>query len=214
MGKPVHRFLEEFVSDDGHSSAVVLSLRPRPVERIAVPDPMTITLQEAYARGRQEGEGAARATVEFDMAALAADCERRLEVVKALFSKNTADNLARELREGLSQIGAHVSEQVAIVLLPFLGDRVAKLAIREFATELRSIVEDTRASIVELSGPDELVKPLLLQLENETTWKAGSAGPEIRRGEGGQSELRAVIDCSVIETRLAEWIERIKVATR
>jgi hypothetical protein len=214
MGKPLHRFLEEFASDEAHSSAIVRSLRPRVVERIAAPDPLTLKLQEAYDLGRTDGETSARSAIASDQAALVADCERKIETVKSVFTGTIADDIARELREGLAEAGGSIAEKVAAILLPLLRDRLTELAIRSFADDLRCMAEDTLSSVIELSGPDELVERLLLHFDREPAWRAGRAGPEIRLVTSSHPELRVVMDRSVLQTRLAEWLERIEEAMR
>lgn len=214
MGQPLHRFLEEFAGDETHASAIVRSMRPRVVERIAAPDPLTLKLQEAYELGRKDGEAAARSAMASDRAALVADCEHKIETVKSVFAENIADGTARELREGLAQAGVSMAEHVATILLPLLRDRLTELAIRAFANDLRCMAEDALSTVVELSGPDELVERLLLHFDREPAWRTGLTGPEIRLVTSSHPELRVVMDRSVLETRLAEWLERIEEAMR
>lgn len=209
MGQPVHRFLEEFAGDEGHTASVVHSLRPRIVNRIAAPDPIAAQLQEAYERGREDGATALRAETEARIAELAADAEIQIEATRSAFAQTVAERLARDLQAGLAHTGAVISEHVAAVLLPLLRDRLAEAAVREFAAELRVMVEDSGAIAVDLSGPDELVHRLLRLLSAADTWKL-----EIRRAPGTDAELRVVLADTVIETRLADWLGRIEAAVR
>lgn len=214
MGQPVHRFLEEFGGDEGHSPAIVRRLLPKFAERPAGPNQFAIELEAAYTRGREDGEAAVRTAAQAEIAELRADCQRWIETTKNTFAEQVADRLALDLQTGLAHAASAISAHVATILLPLLRDRLAEAAVTAFAAQLRAIVDGSDAITITLSGPDELVRHILPRLEAEGTWRRPGGAPQIHCVAGDGTELRVVFDQTVIESRLVEWLGRIEEATR
>ena len=102
-----------------------------------------------------------------------------------------------------------ISDQIVEILLPILAVRLTEEGIKQFAGEVKAMFESAQPVSIELGGPDELVARLMSCLETEHDWKVGGKGPDIRRVTGSETELRVVHGCSMIETRLGEWLATI-----
>ena len=209
MGQPVYRFLEDFANDGPRQQPVALNIRPLAGERTPQPDQISRRLNEAHAIGRAEGEAMMRERMQRDVEQLAAECERKIEGIKRHFIANAADKLAIDLSCGLDEMVCVISDQIVAILLPVLAARLTEQGIKQFAWEVKAMFESAQAVSIELSGPDELVSRLITCLETEHDWKVGGKGPQIQRTTGSETELRVVHGCSMIESRLGEWLATI-----
>lgn len=210
MGQPVHKYLEEFPSDDPQPPDwIVHRLRLRVASAPPAASPMGGRLGEVYARGLEEGQVAGRAQVESDLAALQADYEHRLEKAKSVFSQTVAEQLSGELRHRVEMLHSTLAEQVVSALLPVLRHTLTEATIRELADGLRMLVGDGEAVSIELSGPEELVERVWHRYcELEGGQRTGPT-PEVRFSHGATTEVRMSVNDAVIELRLMEWIARI-----
>lgn len=211
MGQPVYRFLEEFADDEGSPAPVVVSLRPRTIEH-APSDRIAERLHEAHARGREAGEAAVRERMQREIDATRVECERQIAFVKSAFAADLSQALVYDLKAGLDELGAVISDDLASVLMPVLVGRLTEDSVKLLACEIKSVIETEKAISIEVSGPDELVERLLAHLAADFESRPDGSGPAVKRVLGTQTELRVVHDRSAIETRLGEWLDVVKKA--
>lgn len=208
MRQPLHRFLEEFGSDVS-SGPPLGGFRPQVVEtKPPQPDPVIAQLQESYARGYEDGEAKARSEAEAQAAELAADFDRQLEEAKRALGQDIAKRLAVELRGGIERAEARLAAHVAAVLMPVLETALAESATRGLVDEIGGMLRSRQSMTIEVSGPEPLVDRVRQTIEASEMLKA--AITDIRFSSGPGPEVRVTLADSIVETRLTEWLARIK----
>jgi hypothetical protein len=208
MRKPAHAFLEEFPSDRSPAAkSTVLSLRPRALPAPSEPDPALARVGEAYARGYEEGRSAARKEGETRIAGIEAGHQVQLEAARRQFSHAIVAELSDKLRARMEELDAMLADQAVAALLPLLRHALTAASVREMAEGLSAITRDKGAVVVELSGPKDLIE-LVWERYRELTC-GQKPGRDVRFRIAETVEMRAVVDETVIEARLMEWVARI-----
>ncbi len=150
--------------------------------------------------------------IEEAVAAAMAEFERRHEEEKAdfafqlaekeqYFAETTADVLAANLAAGLTEIREHVSGHVARILSRFLDGAVRERALAELGETIGTMLSADGALRVRVAGPATLTARLQEKLA------AFADAVEYAPGEGNEITVR--LDDTLMETRIAEWTERI-----
>jgi hypothetical protein len=211
MGYPVHKFLEEFEAGDAQLTNIVRSLRKRPEP--AEPERVTSArMEEAYARGYEEGRAAAEANANAEVASLQADFEARLERSRTLFSEALADKLISDLREQIADVHASIGDQLVSALLPILRHALTEACVRDLAHGLDDLLSEDEAITVELRGPKELIDRVANRLDETTPPIPDQTGPRFKCVVDEASELKVIAKDTIIEARLMNWIRRIEAA--
>ncbi|MFM9938884.1 MAG: hypothetical protein ACKVP7_05245 [Hyphomicrobiaceae bacterium] len=212
MRQPAHRFLEEFSTDEqAPPSPIVLPLRRR--AEAMQPPPPPERPSDAYAKGYLEGQAVGRSQVEGELAALVADCEQRLEDAKRMFSEAVAHTLTAELDRQLAHMHATIEDQVLAVLSPVLRHLLTDAAIRELTAALRHLARDGEALTIELTGPEDLIQRVWRRYCELEPSQPGGMAPVVRFQPSESPQIRANVNGTLIESRLAEWITRISEVT-
>jgi hypothetical protein len=185
-------------------SGLDLSGKIKPLGRETEADQPRDGHAEAEARGRREGRAAAEAEFEAVRAELTADFEFRLAEKEQAFAGATADALAAQLKHSLAAIEEALAGRVAAALAPFLENAVRHRALDELAETVGALLASREAVRVRIAGPALLLEALRLRF---AAWGEG-----IEYVPGAQSEVTATIDDTVMETRIAAWVERIATA--
>ncbi len=212
MARPIHHFLKEFPTGD--EPAPPPQAIPLPEEYAAVAaampevDTVAMRIEEAYQKGVAAGRVLERQEVDTQAAVLSVDFERRLEEAMRHYSSGLADRLAGELRAGIDSARLTISSHVATALVPFLRAGITRAAIESFVAELGEMVEMTDGMSVDVACPRELLEPLREAL-GDAMAKRGAPAGSVRCIPGDGSEIRVMLDNTVIETRLADWLSRL-----
>jgi hypothetical protein len=210
MGQPVHRFLEEFATEDALiAPSTVYPFRPRLAAPPPEPPLAVARMAEAYAKGYEEGRSEARAQAEAEVAALRADFGVQLEQTMSKFSDRLGDNLAAQLASQIERLFAAMADQVALALHPIMRHVLTETSIREIAESLRTLTQEGGAITVEISGPQELVDRVWRRYGESQALRGGVAMPEVRFVIDDAIDVRARVNDTVIESRLMEWVARI-----
>lgn len=212
MVRPIRYFLSEF-SSGGEATPVSSSARPpmpagaQLAESVPGPDPLASRLQECFQQGVAVGRAKERQEFETQTAELSIDFERRLEELRSGLSNTLAERLVEEVRAGIERARADISTRVAASLVPFLRDSVTRAAMESFVAEVGGLVDLTGGLEIQVSCPREFLEPVRSALENVMA-ERGVPG-RLRCVAGDTAELRASIDDSVVETRLADWLSTL-----
>lgn len=207
MAQPAYKYLEEFVGADPAPKPVELAAR-REMNSV-VSQTAGAELEQAYARGLEEGQLRADAMVESEIARVAAEFDGRLADAKAEFPRELADRLVLELRHGLERLHATLSEQVLSVLLPVLRHALTDATIVALCEDLKQLAQGSEVVSIELSGPSELVEQLLCRYREIAGDPVGVQISFVRVDVGAPVEIKACADDRIIEARLSQWMSRI-----
>lgn len=206
MGYPVHKFLEDFDDDERALSNIVRSLRPK-AEAAASERAIQRRIDEAYARGLEEGRAEAEAQRSTELAILREDCENRLEQSKVVFCDNLTDRLTSELRRQIDNVHASIDQQLVSALLPVLRHVLTEATVKELAHGLNDILAEQDAITVELRGPQELVDRITDTLNRMN--EMPQTNSKLKCVPDETSALSIIANDTVIEARLMSWIQRI-----
>ena len=181
---------------------------PRPA---AVPRPVEdreALVAAAGARGREQGRAEAWAEAQTQAA-------QEREAQRALFEEGLAqarrdwteaqgETLAAGFAAAMQALDATLSDRVARLIAPVLGQALQRQALDELGVALRRILAEPQRPAVRVRGPADLIAALeagLGALSSGIAFEA-DAGPEVSVSAGE----------TVIETELAAWSRLIAAA--
>lgn len=154
-------------------------------------------LEEARTLGVLEGRAAAEAEYKKEMEQRVADLEERFSQERAEWARAQGTLLSEQVRSQFEDIEVRFAEQVSSVLRPFVSAEVQQAAVEEMTMLLRGALADGEASSVKISAP----KDLLGVIEEGVGERAG-----LSFIESDDCEVSVVMDGTVIETRIGEWM--------
>jgi hypothetical protein len=161
-------------------------------------------LAEAEARGREEGQALARAELQGLLATERRACEDRIAADRNGWMAEQAEQLARALGTGLSDLEERVSASVGRILTPFLQDAVREKAVAEVASAVKALLAGQPAGTLQVAGPDALLDAL------RSRFAELPAAIEYVATEGG--DVRIVCGSTLVESKLQSWAERLREA--
>lgn len=213
MSFPAHRFLEEFQAQDSQLSNIVRALRSPPTfaeSECAI----EARIEDAYSQGYNEGQAAAMANLEAQIAALRADYDERLERTKSLYCESLADKLTSNLVRQIEIVQATISDQLVSALLPVMQHVLTEATVRQLTDELGGLLSEANTLTIELQGPKEMVDRIINRLADLN--KKNESRPQdparFKCIVDEIAEVRITANDTVIEARLTNWIERITAA--
>lgn len=211
-GQPAHLFLEEFAGDTSAGRFDPLPFLPRIAEPPLRPDAAEQRVAEAFAHGLAEGRAIERARADAELTQAATDFEARLEHMQSAFSKELMERLSREIEIGFERSRSIIFARLASALLPVLRYAIAEAAIRSFAGEVARLLDEPAAGIAEVSGPADLLERIRSHAEASRGMATAPWTGRIRLVPGSSPDVRMIIDDTIIETRIADWVARIEEA--
>ena len=165
-------------------------------------------MEAARASGFADGEAAAKAALELQLAQEREAHACELAAERQAWASGEGRKLAEQLAAGLGEIEAGIEQAAARVLAPVLQAELRRHALAELQVELDVLLTKDAGISVTISGPEDLLESLRKGLAERLPGKASavicrpSAEPEVRIAAGQ----------TVLETRLAAWAARIEEA--
>ncbi|MGE0212589.1 MAG: hypothetical protein AB7S41_12910 [Parvibaculaceae bacterium] len=197
---PLARCLDELWPDGRAPS----SKPPVPIALVAPVQPPESLFEEAYEHGRQEAFAVARAEYERALGEHRRQFDEQLAAEREKWTAHQSDAITARIGDSFTTLQTTLSGAVSQVLKPFLVEVVRERVVEDLARLLEELIAKGRASHLRIAGPEDLLAALRARL-------AGHAGVEYVPAPGGELEVEA--DRTVIETRLAEWRDRIEELT-
>lgn len=157
----------------------------------------------AYDRGVEDGRREAEADAELTHAELKALGELNLERARADWAESEGRMLADMVRTALADMHDSLEAGVAKILGPVLEDAARKSMLAALQAALSKAAATERGPIT-VTGPLDLIAALEKHL--------GDASPDVSFIVGEGAEVSVRFDKTVIETRLASWAEKLRVA--
>lgn len=181
---------------------------PRPATVARPAEDREALIAAAEARGREQGRAEALAEAQAQAA-----LER--EAQRALFEDGLAqarrdwtvaqgETLAAGFAAAMQALDATLSDRVARLIAPVLGQALQRQALDELGAALRRILAEPQRPAVRVRGPEDLLASLSARLGGLAAGIAfeADAGPEVSVSAGE----------TVIETELAAWSRLIAAA--
>lgn len=160
-------------------------------------------LDDAYRRGHAAGvaEGEAKLAEERVRSAI------RLGEERAKWSDQQAVAIVSGFEAACREIETNIASSVARILLPFLTEAVRDKAIGSLVEQVAVLTGNSPVPVFKVTGPSELLDLVKTQLE-------ASRRTGIAYEAADTSEVRVVVDQTVIETQISAWSERLEEARR
>ncbi|ABY29044.1 hypothetical protein [Methylorubrum extorquens] len=161
----------------------------------------------AEARGREQGRAEAMeewsAQAALERAAQQALFEEGVAQARRDWTEAQGEILAQGFVAAMQALDATLSDRVARLIAPVLGQALQRQALDELGAALKRILAEPQRAAVQVRGPDDLIAALAARL-------GGSTGIAFEAAEGPEVTVRA--GETVIETELAAWSRLITAA--
>jgi hypothetical protein len=167
---------------------------------------MPSLLDDAHARGVAEGRAAAQAEADARFEEQKRFYEQQLELERCTWAAREAEQFARHLDAGLDALKTAVAGQTARILKPFLIEQVHRQAIEELYAALDDVLGADQGLKLEVSGPEDLLQLLREKLSGRPV------AVEFSPSEG--ADVRVCVGQTILETRLAAWMEKLEEITK
>jgi hypothetical protein len=194
----IARYLVEF---DAAAEPRSGSAMPRPT---ATPSATghAAAIDDAFARGIERGKAVAAADLDAKLAEQRAQSEKQLAAAREAWVLQEADRLSVQLTGGLKDMEERIAAIVARLLQPFLAEKLRSRAIAGLIENLNILLAQAEGTAVSVFGAPDLLEVLRARLGGEL------ANVSYHPGQG--SDVRVTVGQTVLETRLAGWIETIE----
>lgn len=159
-------------------------------------------LSEAFEKGVSEGRKAVEAELRAEMKAQQDAFAAERVASRKAWAENEAGMLEKAFAEGLAAIETRLAEPILRLVAPLLEEHIRDRAVAELRTTLRRLVRDGGSVAIHGSAPDDLIA--LLQDHSRC--------PELSSAKlkPGDCEIRLDVDGTIVETRMAAWLEAIR----
>ena len=193
---PAAPFLVDFGSMDFASPVAEETAHQASMESIAAD--WSGQVEEAYARGIEEGKKAAEAEAILLLEEQKATLEQRLAAARDTWCEEQGPRIAEQVVAAFRDMENRIAESAERVLRRFLAQAIREQAI----VELRAIVQDLFAStpgvVLEISGPEDLLSAVRAGLEPSIA--------SVSYVANDASDVQIKVGASIIETRIAAWL--------
>lgn len=157
-----------------------------------------------YSRGFSEAQVSVAKNYESLLKAKTEEFEAQLAAERVQWAERYADQSVTLIKEEIQRCETVIGEQIARLLLPLIEDQLAQRSVSEIRDLVRRLLAQAPESHLKISGPGAMVEAMRTAL--------GENGLHASVHESDALELRVEIDQVVIETRVSEWVERLREA--
>jgi hypothetical protein len=154
---------------------------------------------DAYARGLEEGRQSAQAEAAAHLEAHQAAAEQTLTEARAAWCREEGARIAELIGIAVGDMELRIADAVDRILRPFMDEAIRVRAIDELRTILQELVSANPDMALEISGPEDLLGQLRESLSGTTASVAYAAS--------AACEVRVKAGASLIETRIAAWLQ-------
>lgn len=159
---------------------------------------------EAYERGRADGVAIASAEYEVKLNELVEQHKRELVQTREHWDREFGASIWARMAEDFNSIREALAEDTARALVPFLGRQIEDQAVLKLVASVADVVSTEKATKLEVSGPEKLIEGFQAAFPDDRL--------DVSYTKIEQSEIRIVVDQTVIETRLSEWMAKLESA--
>jgi hypothetical protein len=157
-------------------------------------------IEEAFARGREEGRENAKAEYEVELAAAQAKFAETLEVSRASWVSEQGERLHEQITAGFQEFHNAIAASVARVLVPFLSSVVVKQTVDDLVEALVTMTAQTPIGTIRISGPEDLLRVLQERVAG------GHFDLEFISSQ--TNEVTIAANQTLVVTQLQAWIDR------
>jgi hypothetical protein len=118
------------------------------------------------------------------------------------WSREEGARLGEEFHRNFEAFAASLRDTLAGLLTPFLTRHALEQSLADFVRLVASAASDQENAFVELRGPSDLLEVVSQKLAQENI--------PVRAIERESTDISARIDSTVLETRMEEWVQRLR----
>jgi hypothetical protein len=158
-----------------------------------------------YEKGFREGTEHVKASCDAKLEVKEQECKAWIESARKVWAEAEGARLAQQLADAEASIKTDISNAVARILGPLAAQKLVDEALAQLAHEIDKLLSSEDAIHLKISGPADLVFELRKSIPS-------NAIVTVLAGE--RPEVTVTANKTVIETKLSEWLERIRVDSR
>lgn len=155
-------------------------------------------IEEAYARGIEDGRKAAEGEAVTRLEELKAEMEQGLAAAREAWCAEEAPRIAGQITTAIGDMEDRIAQSAERILRPFLAQAVREQAIGELRALLQELLLTSPGITLEISGPEDLLAAARASLSASVT--VSYVANEAR-------DVQVKAAASIIETRIAAWLQ-------
>ncbi|KAF2990650.1 hypothetical protein MJC1_02413 [Methylocystis sp. MJC1] len=128
--------------------------------------------------------------------------DQRLEALRATWMEEEGARIAQVIHQDIESCFENIRGALAHILTPFLTQNALTRSLDDFIEAVRSAALDQTNPLVELQGPPDLLEVARERLSQEQI--------SLRTIETNSLDIAARINSTLIETRMEEWVRRLR----
>jgi hypothetical protein len=163
--------------------------------------PSAAEVEEAFARGIQEGTAAIRAECDARLEEQRVQFVAELAAARQEWATDTGQQLAERALAAVAEFEMHVCDAMARILKPFISAKLHAQALAELRASLDALVSADPEIALSISGPDDILDVLRGQLEGKTM--------PVNYQSSADCDVRIVAGPTTLETRIGEWMAKL-----
>jgi hypothetical protein len=168
--------------------------------------PAAAKLDEAFARGVDDGRAAAEAEFEAKLEEQRAEFDAQLAAERQEWATSIGEELANRLLGAVKEFEGRVAETTARILKPFVAAEFHRQAIGELQASLDALLATDSGVSLGISGPADVLEVLRQHLSDKTA--------TVTYTQCDDCDVRIVAGQATLETRLKDWMAKLDEATR
>lgn len=158
-------------------------------------------IKSIEARVRAEERETARKELEDAIATERARHLKELDHQRTLWIEQQSQTISDQITEAIGQLEANISDRVANILRPFVADAYRAQSLAEFKELLETLLSGRDASLLKISGPDDLLTVMKTHLRHY--------GDSIEFIPSEHIEISAKAQDTIVQTQLNSWSVRL-----
>ena len=163
-------------------------------------------LDEAFARGVDDGRAAAEAEFEARLEEQRTEFDARLAAERQEWATSIGEELANRLLAAVAEFEGRVAETTARILKPFVAAEFHRQAIAELRASLDALLATDSGVSLDISGPEDVLEILRQHLSGKMA--------AVTYTTGDDCDVRIAAGQATLETRLKDWMAKLDEATR
>jgi hypothetical protein len=163
-------------------------------------------LDEAFARGVDDGRAAAEAEFEARLEEQRTEFDARLAAERQEWATSIGEELASRLLAAVKEFEGRVAETTARILKPFVAAEFHRQAIAELRTSLDALLATGSGVSLDISGPEDVLEVLRQHLSGKMA--------AVTYTPSDDCDVRIAAGQATLETRLKDWMAKLDEATR
>ncbi len=128
--------------------------------------------------------------------------DQRLEALRATWAEEEGTRIAQVIQHDIESCLGNIRDALGHILTPFLTHSALTRSLEDFIETVRSAALDEANPLVELHGPPDLLDVVKERLSREQI--------SLRTVETDGVDIAAKINNTLIETRMEEWVRRLR----